>query len=346
MRLQRLPGAARVTLPPAVRAALVFVALGGCARGHAQPAPRAQGTSRAEAPRLPPFPARARGGPSEDFGRQWFTGDAELNGYRAVVPRYGEPRNAELVLVYVTEPMNRQTWIKDDDARGDDRVGVMKVNVSLKFTTGVYPYSVLTSVFSPYGDWGRERLSPVKITLTAQEWCGHVFHGVWPGEDRAASQLFSYFAQEGEVREEITTGPGALYEDALLIQLRELDGPFAGARDWRGPVVPSLWRTRRTHRPLAAEDGVITRARVTVGGAPVNRFTLRYGRYERVFDVEPGGQRRMLGWRTNDGEEVRLAGSVRMPYWQLNHGGDLPRRAALGLDVPAGYAGDAGAVGF
>ena len=54
--------------------ALALTAL-GCSRGHAQPAPHH------EASRFPPFPARARGGPGESFGRQWFTGDAELNSY-------------------------------------------------------------------------------------------------------------------------------------------------------------------------------------------------------------------------------------------------------------------------
>lgn len=328
------------------------LSLSTCSRGAAQsttpPGVSSNNGSNADIPRFPAFPARARGGPSESFSRQWFSGDAELNGYEATVPRYGEPRDAELVLIYVTEPMNRQTWIKDDDARGDDRVGVLKLNISLKFTTGVYPYSVLTSVFSPYGDWGRERLSPVKLTLTAQEWCGHVFHGVWPGEDQAISQLFSYFAQEGETRSHLQTPAGTLYEDALLIQLRELDGPFAEGRDWRGSVVPSLWRTRRQHRPLAAQPATITRARADLDGAPVNRFTLRYGDIERVLDVEASGARRLLGWRTNDGERVRLARSARMPYWQLNHNADLGRRAEFGAAVPPNAAGatDGGAVGF
>ncbi|MEZ4392016.1 MAG: hypothetical protein R3A48_13040 [Polyangiales bacterium] len=328
---------------------LFALSLSTCSRGAAQGVPAAGGSSgdRAEASRFPAFPARARSGPSEAFGRQWFSGDAEVNGYRATVPRYGEARNAELVLIYVTEPMSRRTWIKDDDARGDDRVGVLKLNMSLKFTTGIYPYSVLTSVFSPYGDWGRERLSPVKLTLSAQEWCGHVFHGVWPGEDRAVSQLFSYFAQEGESRTELATPPGALYEDALLIQLRELDGPFAGGHDWRGPILPSLWRTRRRHRPLAPEDATITRAEATVDGVPAHRFTLRYGDFERVIDVERGGAHRMLGWRTNDGEDVRLTRSARLPYWQLNHNADLPRREEIGVEVPAHAAGEAsGTVGF
>jgi hypothetical protein len=78
----------------------------------------------------------------------------------------------------------------------------------------------------------------------------------------------------------------------------------------------------------------------------VNRFTLRYGEVERVFEVEAEGAHRMLGWRTNDGEDVRLLRSARLPYWQLNHNADLPRRADFGTEVPAGAAADAGAVGF
>jgi hypothetical protein len=35
-----------------------------------------------------------------------------------------------------------------------------------------------------------------------------------------------------------------------------------------------------------------------------------------------------------------------LPYWQLNHNADLPRRADFGAEVPAGAAADAGAVGF
>lgn len=315
---------------------LALLALTTC--GRAQPSAGAPS-------RFPPFPQRARGGTSQAFSRVWFSGDAELNSYRAVIPRYGEARDAELVLIYVTEPMDRRTWIKDDDVRGDDRVGVLKLNVSLKFTTGVYPYSVFTSVFSPYGDWGRERFSPVKITLTAQEWCGHVFHGIWPGEDRFTSQLLSYFAQEGETRTEVPTARGALYEDALMIQLRELDGPFAGGGDWRGELVPSLWRTRRRHRGGGPEPATITRERATVDGVEANRFTLRYGDIERVFDVEAGGAHRLLGWRTRDGETARLERSVRMPYWRLNHNADLPQRAALGLDVPPAPAAVEGPVG-
>lgn len=313
---------------------LVPAALAACATSHtAQPdAARAPAPTAAPAPSaagraLPTLPAAPARRASEAFLRAWGDGHAEMSGYRAVVSRYGELRPAEVVLVYVTEPLDRRTLIKDDDAPEERRLPVLKLNASLRFQTGIYPYSVLTSVFSPVDGYGPERFAPVKVTLSAQEWCGHVFHGVWPGADRFVSRGYSYFASEGEADEEVPVAAGALYEDALLIQLRELDGPFAGGGDWSGALVPSLWANRRAHQPLRPVQATITRSRA---GA-VERFALRYGSYTRTFEVEREGARRVLGWTASDGEEARLAGTARLRYWELHGNGDERYRERLGL---------------
>ena len=300
--------------------------LGGCSRPG--PSPVAAGPS---APGLPAWPERPRASAGEAFTRAWSDGRAELSGYRARVNRYGEMREGELVLIYVTEPMDRRTWVKDDAVAAPHRVGVLKLNASLRFQTGVYPYSVLTSVFAPVDRYRDEAFAPVKITLSVQEWCGHVFHGVWPGDGRAAEQVMSYFAEEGERRRDVATPAGTLYEDALLIQLRELDGPFAGGGDWRGALVPSLWSIRRAHRPTAAVEATITRSRAQRDGAAVHRFVLRHGEFTRTVDVETDGARRVLGWQASDGEDVRLVRTARLPYWQLNHNGDEGQWALFGL---------------
>lgn len=319
---------------------LVLAGLAGCAR---RPPSAMQPATDPPTARLPPWPARPRAAAGEAFTRAWSDGRAELSGYRARVSRYGELREAELVLIYVTEPMDRRTWIKDDDAPPDRRVGVMKLNASLKFLTGVYPYSVLTSVFAPVDRYRAEAFAPAKITLSAQEWCGHVFHGVWPGDDRATELLLSYFAQEGERRRDVAVPAGALYEDALLIQLRELDGPFAGGGDWRGWIVPSLWSIRRAHQPLAAVEATITRSRGARDGVAVHRFVLRYGEVTRTLDVEAAGARRVLAWQGSDGEDVRLVRTARLPYWQLHGNGDEAQRALFGVGaggaVPEGGGG-------
>lgn len=318
--------------PLARLAPLALLTSLACTRAAPPAAPVAPAAAP-EAARFPSFPAQPRAGASADFWARWSDGRAELSGYRATVNRYGELRPAEVVLIYVTEPMNRRTWIKDDDAPAAERVNVLKLNASLKFQTGVYPYSVLTSVFAPVDRYRDEPFAPVKVSLSVQEWCGHVFHAMWPGDDRFASHVMSYFASEGEAREEVPTARGALYEDALLIQLRELDGAFAGGRDWRGALVPSLWATRRAHRALRPVDAVITRARAALDGAPVTRFEIRYADVTRTIDVEVAPPRRVLAWRGSDGEDVRLVRTERLPYWQLNHNGDERQRESFGAAV-------------
>jgi len=324
-----------VFTPPDLRSHRRCIALAALAAlGCARPAPPAATAASADAhARFPPFPAQPRQGASPAFWARWSDGNAELSGYRATVSRYNELRPAEVVLIYVTEPMNRRTWIKDDDAPAPDRVNVLKLNASLKFQTGVYPYSVLTSVFSPVERYRDEPFAPVKISLSVQEWCGHVFQAVWPGDDRFSSHVMSYFASEGEAREEVPTARGALYEDALLIQLRELDGPFAGGRDWRGSLVPSLWATRRVHRALRPVEATITRSQATLDGAPVTRFELRYADVTRTFDVEVAAPHRVLAWHGSDGEDVRLVRTERLPYWRLNHNGDERQRESFGAAV-------------
>lgn len=317
----------RSPIHAAAVAVTALALLTGCAR-HVAPRTAADAGDTPPIPRLPDRPLASAG---EAFHRAWDDGQAELSGYRARINRYGEMRDADLVLIYVTEPMDRRTWIKDDDVPAPHRVSVLKLNASLRFQTGVYPYSVLTSVFAPVDRYRAEWFSPVKITLSVQEWCGHVFHAVWPGVDRYTERLMSYFASEGERARTVATPAGALYEDALLIQLRELDGPFAGGGDWRGPLVPTLWSTRRAHAPSGAIDATIARSVAEVDGVAVSRFVVATAAGTRTIDVERGGARRVMGWRGSDGEDVHLLRTARLPYWRLNHNGDEAQRALFGM---------------
>jgi hypothetical protein len=313
--------------------ALVLLVIAGCSRSATTPQPTPLSTATHHVHDMPAFPSRPRASASTAFYSAWSDGLAELSSYRATVNRYGEMRPAEVVLVYVTEPMNRRTWIKDDECSEADRVNVLKLNVSLKFQTGVYPYSVLTSVFAPVDAYRNERFSPAKISISVQEWCGHVFQSIWPGEREFASLTLSYFASEGEHQESEATPEGALYEDALLIQLRELDGPFANGGAWHGAMVPSLWVARKAHRPARPVDATITRSQVMREGSPVHHFEVRYGTNTHTYDVETTGAHRVLSWHGSDGEEATLIQTARIPYWSLNHNGDEQHRREFGADV-------------
>jgi len=283
-------------------------------------------------------PSRADVGPpaAGGFWQAWGDGRAELTGYDLVTPRYGTPRKGEMVLIYVTEDMDRRTWIKDDrgDLPAEYRVPVLKLNQVLEFRTGIYPYSVMTSVFSPVSGGDGEPFSPAKVSLSAQEWCGHVFHAIWPVGSTFRSEIHSYFSSEGDAEEEVAVDRNALYEDALLIQIRELDGPFAGGADWSGALVPTLWGRRKEHVPLRPVPATIRRSAAARDGVPVHRFVLSYPGTTRTFDVEQAAPHRILGWKGADGEIATLRRTARLAYWKLNAAGGEEYLREIGLGAP------------
>jgi hypothetical protein len=270
---------------------------------------------------------------SPAFWKVWGDGKAELSGYAVRTMRYGAPREGRVALIYVTEPMDRRNWIKDDagDVPPEARVNVLKLNNVLKFQTGIYPYSVMTSVFAPVDPSPFERFAPAKVAMSAQEWCGFVYEKVIPSADAFASEVRSYFHAEGDRDATIKTPPGTLHEDALLIQLRELDGPFSNGKSWSGSIVPSLWSLRKSHGALAPVAATIRREDAMRDGAPVTRFTLTYGSTTTTYDVEKAAPRRVLGWKTSDGDEAKLLKTTRLPYWKLNAPGDESYLNELGL---------------
>jgi hypothetical protein len=296
---------------------LAIAAQSGCASGSATSGPASAPAATA----------------SSAFWKSWGDGNAELSGYAATVGRYGAPRKGTIVLIYVTEPMDRRVWIKDDagDVPAADRVNVLKLNDVLKFQTGIYPYSVMTSVFAPVDGLYAERFAPAKISFTSQEWCGQVWRRLLASPASYTDELRSYFHAEGEGYLTVATKPGTLYEDALLIQLRELDGPFAGGKDWSGEIVPALWSSRKAHVPARPVPATIRREDARRDGRPVTRFTLAYSGMTRVFDVEKVAPHRILGWTTSDGDDVRLLKTARLPYWKLHDPGGERYLADIGL---------------
>ncbi|MEQ9230208.1 MAG: hypothetical protein RIF46_05960, partial [Cyclobacteriaceae bacterium] len=101
------------------------------------------------------------------FNAYWSKGGAEITSYDLEQARYGEIHKGTAVTVFVTEPFSKSKQVKLDDYKsaGDDRVNVLKLNLTKKFLTGIYPYSMMLSTFSPLDG------SPmIKSSMTVQEW--------------------------------------------------------------------------------------------------------------------------------------------------------------------------------
>ena len=270
-----------------------------------------------------------------DFYAHWGDGKAEISSYQVIQPRYGEPREGYAVLIFVTEEINRKTFIKvESPTPAEDRIYVLKLNNVLKFTTGIYPYSVMTSVFSAVE--GRHQPGPFelcKITLSSQEWCGHVFDEVQVREGRLKGHLNSYFESEGRHPYELEVPEEFESEDHLLIFIRELKGPVMEAGEEREiKLLPSLWSFRLQHRPHALVPATLRKGQVeTVTVRDQSFAAMPWTWADRKVWVEQAYPHRILKWEDATGGSGELIATLREPYWNLKRREDEKFREELGI---------------
>lgn len=134
----------------------------------------------------------------DDFGDYWYQGKAEITNYELSQARYGEIHSGHAVLIFVTEDFSASKQVKLDhpDKNPDDAVKVLKLNAIRKFNTGIYPYSMMSSVFTPiYAD---QHPKTLKVTTSSQEWCGHTYTQLNQEKDGYRAKLLSYFEREGD----------------------------------------------------------------------------------------------------------------------------------------------------
>src|SRR5438093_5303628 len=103
------------------------------------------------------------------FKGYWYKGKAELNRYSLEQSRYGQIHKGEAVLIFVTEPFLTDTEVKYEHGDRSKAVPVLKLNFTRRFFTGIYPYTLITSTFTPV-DFRKQRT--LKIASSTQEWCG------------------------------------------------------------------------------------------------------------------------------------------------------------------------------
>ena len=286
----------------------------------------------------------AAGEETPDFYAYWGDGQAEVSSYRVVQSRYGEQREAYGVLVFVTEDINRKTFIKvESPTPPEDRIYTLKLNSVLKFTTGIYDYSVMTSVFSAVdGGSGGDPFELKKLTMSSQEWCGHVFEEVTVVGGELKGDLNSYFEREGK-RDYVLDLPDSGFEseDNLLIRIRELRGPFMEPGERRQiSLMPGLWQLRASHQKRHLAAATLTRGSVARGegiaveGEEKAREAIRWewkvaGGREKSVWVEEAYPHRILAWQDSDGNSGHLLKTLRLPYWQLHDIADGKYRAEL-----------------
>ena len=271
---------------------------------------------------------------AQDFSAHWHDGQAELDGYRLTVSRYGQERRGSAVMIYVTEPFSESKSVKVNDHTKNpgDTFDALKLNLVRDFQTGIYDYNTMVSVFTRSADF-----EPVKITFTSAEWCGHVYSELLFEESNIQVQNSSYFEDESETR--ILPLPGDLVsEDNLFILLRGLRGDYLKPGESKAvDYLPGVFFSRLTHQKLDVTKAEISRQKETervevpAGEFEAIVYTVASGDRRGVFYVEKEYPHRIVRWELAPDVRGELTGTKRLQYWRLNKVGDEGYLKELGL---------------
>ncbi len=175
---------------------------------------------------------------STEFKDYWFDGKAEITSYKLMQERYGEIREGTAVNIFVTEEFLPEEQVKANTSSTTNSL-VMKLNQMKNFNTGIYPYAIMSSSFSPISTTGHA----LKISNSVQEWCGQVYMQLNNRNDFEI-EAHSYF--EGEADQKLSLQKTWL-EDELwnLIRINPEELPTGDLS-----VIPSFEYIRLRHKEI------------------------------------------------------------------------------------------------
>ena len=278
--------------------------------------------------------------PDEVFKQKWYAGNAELSSYELHQARYGEIRQGEAIIIFVSEDFSPDKFVKiDNPSESKDKVSVLKMNMAKTFLTGIYPYSMMLSVFKPISKQGLEK--SLKATCSSQEWCGHTFSQLQLRDNRYEWELQSYFESEAGARGLIDN---AIAEDDTWNHIRINPSTLPTGKI---SMIPGLLWQRLSHVNAGSEEAMASLSDTTLIAMPGTNakvYSIHYPKFNRtlfiyfknVFPFE------ILGWEESypDGfgpnkkmltSKAILKKTTWLEYWKLNAVADSSYRDSLQL---------------
>lgn len=180
-----------------------------------------------------------------DFDQYWHQGKAEVTTYDLYQARYGEMRQGEAVIVFVTEDFSKDKQVKTDKPYTAEAptLPVLKMNMIKRFNTGIYSYSMMLTSFVAAG--GMAPWQAIKIASSVSEWCGQVYAQLNLQDDHYRYVGHSYFESEGEIDKHLNRH---MTEDAVWNLIRI--NPAALIQSDSIMIIPSLFYSRLKHIEL------------------------------------------------------------------------------------------------
>lgn len=261
---------------------------------------------------------------SKDFNDYWYAGEAEITSYKLEQARYGEMRDGNAVLVFVTEDFLPETQVKADNY-SKENTSVLKLNATKNFNTGIYPYAIMQSTFYPVAN----NRHAIKISASVQEWCGHVYTQL-NNRDDFEVMSHSYFQSEADQTFNLEKN---WTENELWTKLR-IDPKSLPTGDLK--IIPSMEYIRLKHIQIKAYNAVaaLKDGNYTLTYPELNRtlvlnfstkFPYQINGWEETITSGFGANAKTLTTKATKLESIKSA------YWSKNGNADQVLREKLKL---------------
>ena len=247
------------------------------------------------------------------FQDYWYSGKAEITLFELKQARYGEIHSGKLFLIFVTEDFLQDKQVKNESNQSRS-IPILKLNLLKKFPTGIYDYSTMTSIFTPIQT--KKHPSTLKITMSSQEWCGHVYTQVNLKSFRYQVKSHSYFEKEADEEYYL---PKILFEDEILNKIRLSPKSLPIGNIF---IVPNILDSRLRHYNLKRENAIA----IHNMGEVYNTYIIKYKKisrklivqYKKTFPYEILKIEEHLGSSTNQVTTTNKVKTIKVDYWNKN----------------------------
>jgi len=262
---------------------------------------------------------------SNDFKKYWFSGEAEITTYKLDQFRNHEQREGTVSLIYVTEDFNTEEQVKTDKKTNNSEP-ILKLNAVKKFTTGIYPYSIMESTFYPL----IKEEHALKVTASSQEWCGQMYLQLNNNQNFKLI-AHSYFE---DLADKALNLKKIWLENEIWTQLRIAPNKLPTGDIEILPSFEYLLLDHKTIQPYTALAEFYQKEELSVykiSYPELDRTLKIYYHNEFPYHIEKWEETVIINGKEYMTSAIKMK-TIKSDYWNKNSNKDLSLRDTLNLD--------------
>jgi hypothetical protein len=243
----------------------------------------------------------------------WGDGKAEFSIYGGQIVRYGEPRETEVLHIFVREPLDPKQFVKPDDWKRPGTMAVLKLNQILHVPTGLYVYQQMHSSF-----WRVDDPQLAKFSLTSNDSCGNTYKEARRNGENLTYEYRTYWDGMASGNEEVALPPNGYFYDELPWLVRTIDFAKPGT----GFEVQLAGSTINSKKDAIA----FKPAKFSWASTPRTiDVTVEHAGGKDQFTLDRDPPHLLREWKAADGSRLKMKRNLKVDYWNYNKPGDRER---------------------